>query len=137
MTITRRGLLTGIIAAAAAPAIIRTPGLLMPIRPLIPTWDGWLNIKVMRVTRGVARYGLGDYVGLDEPAPPLGVIGENCNIQDLEAMVGNGDWCVEFCSPVGSPGRATRTALFGAIVRSAVSPNPQAIWLPKNLCDPT
>lgn len=31
--ITRRSLLTGIIAAAVAPAIIRTPGLLMPIKP--------------------------------------------------------------------------------------------------------
>lgn len=29
----RRGFLTGIIAAAAAPVIIRTPGLIMPIKP--------------------------------------------------------------------------------------------------------
>jgi hypothetical protein len=33
--ISRRGLITGLIALVAAPAIIRTPGLLMPIRPLI------------------------------------------------------------------------------------------------------
>lgn len=34
MNLSRRGLLAGIIAAAAAPVIIRTPGLLMPIKPL-------------------------------------------------------------------------------------------------------
>lgn len=32
----RRGFLTGIIAACAAPAIIRTPGLIMPIKPIKP-----------------------------------------------------------------------------------------------------
>lgn len=31
----RRGFLAGIIAAAAAPAIIRTPGLIMPIKPAL------------------------------------------------------------------------------------------------------
>ena len=35
MTLQRRGFLRGIIAAAAAPAIITTPGLLMPIKPLL------------------------------------------------------------------------------------------------------
>lgn len=33
--LSRRGLLGGLLAAVAAPAIIRTPGLLMPIRPLL------------------------------------------------------------------------------------------------------
>ena len=32
--ITRRGLVTGLLALVAAPAIIRTPGLLMPVRPV-------------------------------------------------------------------------------------------------------
>lgn len=32
--ISRRGFLGGLAAALAAPAIIRTPGLLMPVRPL-------------------------------------------------------------------------------------------------------
>ncbi len=32
--LSRRGLLAGIIAAVAAPVIIRTPGLLMPIKPV-------------------------------------------------------------------------------------------------------
>ncbi len=34
MTLNRRTFLTGALAALAAPAIIRTPGLLMPVRPL-------------------------------------------------------------------------------------------------------
>lgn len=33
MNVSRRGFLSGIIAACAAPAIIRTAGLLMPIKP--------------------------------------------------------------------------------------------------------
>jgi len=39
----RRGFLTGIIAAAAAPAIIRTPGLIMPIKPalVLPPREIW------------------------------------------------------------------------------------------------
>lgn len=37
----RRGLLAGLGALLAAPAIIRTPGLLMPVRPLRePLWVG-------------------------------------------------------------------------------------------------
>lgn len=36
----RRGFLTGLGALLAAPAIIRTPGLLMPVRPaLVPRYD--------------------------------------------------------------------------------------------------
>lgn len=34
MTVNRRGLLAGIGAFLAAPAIIRTPGLLMPVKPV-------------------------------------------------------------------------------------------------------
>ena len=43
MTISRRGFLGSIIAAACAPAIIRTPGLLMPIKPVLVgvTGGGW------------------------------------------------------------------------------------------------
>ncbi len=33
--LSRRGFLSGIIAACAAPAIIRTPGLIMPIKPAL------------------------------------------------------------------------------------------------------
>ncbi len=35
MSIDRRGFLTGIIAACAAPVIVRTTGLLMPIKPAL------------------------------------------------------------------------------------------------------
>ncbi|TXH08099.1 MAG: hypothetical protein E6R03_18520 [Hyphomicrobiaceae bacterium] len=38
----RRGFLGGLLAAAVAPAIIRTPGLIMPIKPVLglkPAWD--------------------------------------------------------------------------------------------------
>lgn len=35
MTITRRGLLAGIFAAAAAPAIVTRSGILMPVRSII------------------------------------------------------------------------------------------------------
>lgn len=34
--ISRRGFITGLASALAAPAIIRTPGLLMPIRAMVP-----------------------------------------------------------------------------------------------------
>ncbi len=33
----RRGFLSGIIAACVAPAIIRTPGLIMPVKPILET----------------------------------------------------------------------------------------------------
>lgn len=60
MTITRRGFLTGmagIFAAGAAPAIITTPGLLMPVRKLItPEWVGidravWPTYSVWELRR--------------------------------------------------------------------------------------
>lgn len=35
----RRGFLTSLLAAAVAPAIIRTPGLLMPIKPKLVQYD--------------------------------------------------------------------------------------------------
>lgn len=41
MNLRRRGFLAGLGAALAAPAIIRTPGLLMPIRSLILEPEGW------------------------------------------------------------------------------------------------
>ena len=36
MNISRRGFLLGAAAVVAAPAIVRTPGLIMPIKPIIP-----------------------------------------------------------------------------------------------------
>lgn len=36
-SLSRRGFLAGLIAAAVAPAIIRTPGLIMPIKPALTT----------------------------------------------------------------------------------------------------
>ena len=39
----RRGLLAGLGALLAAPAIIRTPGLLMPVRPVVVSLDELLN----------------------------------------------------------------------------------------------
>ena len=36
MILSRRGFLAGLGAALAAPAVIRTPGLLMPVRSIVP-----------------------------------------------------------------------------------------------------
>lgn len=41
MNLRRRGFLAGLGAALAAPAIVRTAGLLMPIRPAIIEPEGW------------------------------------------------------------------------------------------------
>ena len=38
---TRRGFLGGLLVALAAPAIVRTPGLLMPVKPVLPTWQSY------------------------------------------------------------------------------------------------
>lgn len=44
MSFSRRALFGGLVAIIAAPAIIRTPGLLMPIKPLYPSSDFlWLE----------------------------------------------------------------------------------------------
>ena len=45
MTPSRRTLLGGLLATLAAPAIIRTPGLLMPVRVVRPmfTLDDWVS----------------------------------------------------------------------------------------------
>lgn len=40
----RRGLLLGLGALIAAPAIARTPGLLMPVKPLPPALTPWQSI---------------------------------------------------------------------------------------------
>jgi hypothetical protein len=43
MNLSRRGLLGGLVAALAAPAIIRTPGLLMPVkRIMLP--NEWVDV---------------------------------------------------------------------------------------------
>lgn len=49
-TTSRRGFIAGIIAAAAAPAIIRIPGILMPVRPVlaVPLVLTWHHIAVVR-----------------------------------------------------------------------------------------
>lgn len=56
----RRGFLTGIIAACVAPAIIRTSGLIMPIKPALVThpfeiweYDGPIEIGVIENFRFV------------------------------------------------------------------------------------
>lgn len=36
----RRGFLTGLVSAIAAPAVVTTPGLLMPLRGIVPWWIG-------------------------------------------------------------------------------------------------
>lgn len=42
----RRGFLGGLITSLAAPAIIRTPGLLMPIKsPLVDILSEWLSVN--------------------------------------------------------------------------------------------
>lgn len=52
----RRGFLGGLLAAAVAPAIIRTPGLIMPIKPALvpvpvfsyePIWKIEINIEAI------------------------------------------------------------------------------------------
>ena len=42
--LTRRGLITGLVALVAAPAVIRTPGLLMPVRGF-ENASGWIQIR--------------------------------------------------------------------------------------------
>jgi hypothetical protein len=44
----RRNFITGLVAALAAPAIIRTPGLLMPIKAVDPMW--WMSSHVFEGT---------------------------------------------------------------------------------------
>lgn len=55
MSLSRRGFLGAALAAAVAPAIIRTPGILMPIRPglvvvdQMPTGDEYLDGLMRRI----------------------------------------------------------------------------------------
>ena len=43
LDLTRRSFVTSLIGALAAPAIIKTPGLLMPTKPLLPQFDPRLH----------------------------------------------------------------------------------------------
>lgn len=57
--LSRRGLITGLVALVAAPAVIRTPGLLMPVRNIAVT--GWVLDPVVMAASCVAS--IGDVVG--------------------------------------------------------------------------
>lgn len=52
MDLSRRGLLVGILAAACAPVIIRTEGLIMPIKPSLVATPrvGFMQIYIDRLT---------------------------------------------------------------------------------------
>lgn len=51
--IARRNLLLGLGAFVAAPAVIRTPGLLMPVRPLPPVEpEDWIRFRLFDGTWG-------------------------------------------------------------------------------------
>lgn len=43
--LTRRGLITGLVALVAAPAVVRTPGLLMPVKGFANT-TGWVHTRI-------------------------------------------------------------------------------------------
>lgn len=53
--IPRRGLLAGLGALLAAPAIIRTPGLLMPVRPVLGAAIG-VDLGPVKFTTGLSLY---------------------------------------------------------------------------------
>lgn len=65
--LSRRGLLAGMIAACAAPAIIRTPGLIMPVKPILPSvnisheYNAYSRSFLVRGTAEYngSRYGIG------------------------------------------------------------------------------
>jgi|SRR5580700_4923208 hypothetical protein len=52
----RRGFLGSLLASLAAPAIIRTPGLLMPIRPLVTATGGHDFMTDKLIIRASERY---------------------------------------------------------------------------------
>ena len=69
--LSRRSLLTGLGALVAAPAVIRTPGLLMPVRTIATT--GWVFDPVAMAARCVATIGEIDHVEMAEwPHPVTG-----------------------------------------------------------------
>ena len=57
MTLSRRSLLGGILAAAVAPAIVRS-GILMPVRQIIVPEADWLR-QQEKILRYAAAYGAG------------------------------------------------------------------------------
>lgn len=72
----RRGFLRGLIAAAAAPAIITTPGLLMPVKPVRARRLIYPIAEMVRVTDfgEFKGYGLAEFVEYHNPALVLGGI---------------------------------------------------------------
>jgi hypothetical protein len=58
MLLARRGLIGGTLALLAAPAIIRTPGLLMPVRPML-VWARFHQFRVLpRTLTGLGVLGV-------------------------------------------------------------------------------
>ena len=53
--ISRRGLLTGLLSTLAAPAIIRTPGLLMPVRRIVPVSPQWQIVEMLAQANGILK----------------------------------------------------------------------------------
>lgn len=84
MNLSRRGFLGSIIAAAVAPAIIRTPGLIMPIKPGLV-----MARHALEVTPLVAGIIPAGSTMLIEYAAPVWVLkqwGDNINIADLQEL---------------------------------------------------
>lgn len=53
INLSRRGMVGGMLALFAAPAIIRTEGLLMPIKPVLVAPEVKLEVDIMELSRGI------------------------------------------------------------------------------------
>ena len=62
MSLSRRNFLVGILAAAVAPAFIRTQGLLMPIKPLIVIPDEATMYLVSEVAKEASKWEVKRYL---------------------------------------------------------------------------
>ena len=102
--ISRRGILGGLLAGLAAPAIIRTPGLLMAVKPMPP--EGFL---VRDFLTEVTGFGL----------PPLKIEGQTQAYDHVAYEIG---YTVQRDAVLGSYGRplteAERTAFDRLLFRS-------------------
>jgi hypothetical protein len=108
--IPRRGLLAGLGALLAAPAIIRTPGLLMPVRPLRePLWFGvdWADDGAVTV-RISGVFGAGP-----SQAGQIITIGSRSNVLDRDGR--SNQWAREEWSVARNEGtiEAQRRLIFG------------------------
>ena len=61
----RRGFLAGVSALLFAPAIIRTPGLLMPVKPLPYRFSVWIGVDLATQPSYSACWRLHDHIPVD------------------------------------------------------------------------